>query len=491
MPLGRALGHHGGTRSRYAGVVCGHSEDAAGALAEALVAPDSGVAFDFAVLPLAASGERRVASARRTLPGAALPPPVFPSDLALSSAQWTSQVVGAVSAWVDADSRDPALARDSAAALDAELAWAAHLSLQAAVVPRLGERVAATAHSLLRALGRAQGMSAWVRVPLVADEVIAASSANADAGAALLAKRACDVSGAPGTSLRLAHDPFEAWHELRAMCGHHPRLCVALEVGADLPDGGDAALERWLGEPVRAALISTDAFLTNKHGYPTLSKRHQKLVSTLLQHDVQIVLHGPRRHEPPPAPVVGQQESRAPAHPLAPYLEYVSFLYRRLPAPSECEVAESSYRDFLQCPLQPLMDNLESATYETFERDATKYDVYQQAVETYLREKVPDEQVETADAVVLMMVGAGRGPILSRCLAAADATNRRVRVYAIEKNPNAVVTLQRRAVAEGWGDRCAHTPRTERCDCVRRAARASASDTCDDANQGACFLRAG
>ena len=137
------------------------------------------------------------------------------------------------------------------------------------------------------------------------------------------------------------------------------------------------------------------------------------------------------------------------------------------------------------------MDNLESATYETFERDATKYDVYQQAVETYLREKVPDEQVETADAVVLMMVGAGRGPILSRCLAAADATNRRVRVYAIEKNPNAVVTLQRRAVAEGWGDRCAHTPRTERCDCVRRAARASASGTCDDANQGACFLRAG
>ena len=224
--------------------------------------------------------------------------------------------------------------------------------------------------------------------------------------------------------------------------------------------------------------------------YPTLSKRHQKLVSTLLQHDVQIVLHGPRRHEPPPAPVVGQQESRAPAHPLAPYLEYVSFLYRRLPAPSECEVAESSYRDFLQSPLQPLMDNLESATYETFERDATKYDVYQQAVETYLREKVPDEQVETADAVVLMMVrGGARANSVARRGGGRHQQTRRV--YAIEKNPNAVVTLQRRAVAEGWGDRCAHTPRIERCDCVRRAARASASGTCDDANQGACFLRAG
>lgn len=29
-------------------------------------------------------------------------------------------------------------------------------------------------------------------------------------------------------------------------------------------------------------------------------------------------------------------------------------------------------RPWLQSPLQPLMDNLESQTYETFERDATK-----------------------------------------------------------------------------------------------------------------------
>ena len=33
----------------------------------------------------------------------------------------------------------------------------------------------------------------------------------------------------------------------------------------------------------------------------------------------------------------------------------------------------SGYEDFLQSPLQPLMDNLESGTYEVFEKDPVKY----------------------------------------------------------------------------------------------------------------------
>ena len=33
---------------------------------------------------------------------------------------------------------------------------------------------------------------------------------------------------------------------------------------------------------------------------------------------------------------------------------------------------EGPYYDYLQAPLQPLMDNLESQTYETFERDPVK-----------------------------------------------------------------------------------------------------------------------
>lgn len=61
---------------------------------------------------------------------------------------------------------------------------------------------------------------------------------------------------------------------------------------------------------------------------------------------------------------------------------------------------------FLQAPLQPLQDNLESQTYETFEKDVTKYQCYQAAVKAALLDRVPEDKA--ADTVVtLMVVGAG------------------------------------------------------------------------------------
>jgi protein arginine N-methyltransferase 5 len=44
--------------------------------------------------------------------------------------------------------------------------------------------------------------------------------------------------------------------------------------------------------------------------------------------------------------------------------------------------------------------------------------------------------------VVLMVVGAGRGPLVKCALRAATAAKRELQVYAVEKNPNAVVTLR-------------------------------------------------
>lgn len=50
-----------------------------------------------------------------------------------------------------------------------------------------------------------------------------------------------------------------------------------------------------------------------------------------------------------------------------------------------------------QSPLQPLQDNLESTTYETFERDGQKYSQYQLAVEAALRERVPDAEASSRE----------------------------------------------------------------------------------------------
>lgn len=56
--------------------------------------------------------------------------PFAGSDLVLSPSQWSSHVVGKISSWIDLDSEDDVLRKDSEIALKQEIAWASHLSLQ-------------------------------------------------------------------------------------------------------------------------------------------------------------------------------------------------------------------------------------------------------------------------------------------------------------------------------------------------------------------------
>ena len=41
---------------------------------------------------------------------------------------------------------------------------------------------------------------------------------------------------------------------------------------------------------------------------------------------------------------------------------------------------------------------------------------------------------------VIMVLGAGRGPLVSAAIRASRQAARKIKVYAVEKNPNAVVT---------------------------------------------------
>jgi protein arginine N-methyltransferase 5 len=51
-----------------------------------------------------------------------------------------------------------------------------------------------------------------------------------------------------------------------------------------------------------------------------------------------------------------------------------------------------------------------------------------------------------------MVVGAGRGPLVKSALAAAFETERKVKLYAIEKNPSAIITLLN-LKNDVWGDK--------------------------------------
>ena len=82
-------------------------------------------------------------------------------------------------------------------------------------------------------------------------------------------------------SLDAPHFYLCRWNTFRMMCDNNKRISVALEITADLPS--EEILQRWLAEPVKAVIVSTSLFLTNKKGYPVLSKVHQSFLRSLFK----------------------------------------------------------------------------------------------------------------------------------------------------------------------------------------------------------------
>jgi protein arginine N-methyltransferase 5 len=160
--------------------------------------------------------------------------------------------------------------------------------------------------------------------------------------------------------------------------------------------------------------------------------------------------------EPTPAEAAQMPKSkknRASEDP-SPHLSYLRYLQRNQPPQNTIERFGGGFQDYLQSPLQPLTDNLESITYEVFEKDPIKYAWYERAIEQALRDwKAQQKSTSSGDgAVVIAVVGAGRGPLVTRALNASASSGVPVRVYAIEKNPNAYVLLQRHN-QQDWGRR--------------------------------------
>jgi len=228
-------------------------------------------------------------------------------------------------------------------------------------------------------------------------------------------------------------DGWDTWNTFRMLCDQNPRLQVALQLTEDLPDT-DRELERWFAEPVRAVMIPADVFLTNKQGFPVLSKRHKAFLMQLFKYRVQVILQG--------LPTGSDTEEET-----SKYLHYVARLFQSRPALTSQQQFELPYRDYLQAPLQPLQDNLESQTYETFEKDPVKYVQYEHAIFRALQRKVEGGK---ASPLVLIVVGAGRGPLVVAARSAAERAGVEVLIWAVEKNPNAIITLRHRSKLEGW-----------------------------------------
>ncbi|RCI04156.1 Protein arginine N-methyltransferase 5 [Rhizopus stolonifer] len=221
---------------------------------------------------------------------------------------------------------------------------------------------------------------------------------------------------------------WKRWNKLRTMTEYNPRLGVALEITPHLPKD---TLHLWLSEPVRILILSLDLFINNKHGYPVMTKDHQQFVKTMMH-----VLS-------PDIILAGTLPERA-----ADCCQYIKFLNRKLPELTKFEESAWGFHDVLQVPLQPLAHHLENQFYETFEKDPIKYEQYEKAIFQALVDRIEDLSDEIT---TIGVVGAGRGPLVNCCLRASERSQRKIHVYAIEKNPHAYVTLQNMK-ATVWGD---------------------------------------
>ena len=225
--------------------------------------------------------------------------------------------------------------------------------------------------------------------------------------------------------------------------------------------------KRWFAEPLRLLTFPSSIFLANQGGYPVLSKAHQSLLFLYmkLRFPPWIVMADiggleETNDAASNAAVVGAPNSPTPAESAAlqpaptgkkvfrdpaPHLTYVRHLQRNQPPRSHLELFSAGYQEYLQAPLQPLTENLESVTYEVFEKDPVKYEWYERAIAEALASWIKNDHLGSGldSRIVVAVAGAGRGPLVRRALQAATATGARVEMWAVEKNPNAYVLLQR------------------------------------------------
>lgn len=364
-------------------------------------------------------------------------------ELNLSKYEETEAVTAVISPWLELDSPDEGIRLDSEIALRQEVAYASHIgviriilpppSSEPACRPYLADYARAIAGCLVSRGSEAPAaglfMKLSIRLPISSPYNLAQT---------ILRNGSLSYSLDSVSPAQLRSDDdwsWQTWHVIENVCQYNPRITLALDLSAPLPQ--PFALQRWISEPVSHIWLPARAFLSNAKGYPVLSKASQSLLRSLMNVKSPMLTFI----------IVGSQTP--PSHHSkggqAAYEQYIRHLEKSSQGQPASELQARGYADYLQAPLQPLFDDLEGQTYATFEADSIKYVQYEEAVYQALL------TITTKGTLKIWVCGAGRGPLVDRCLGAAKRARKTVKIVALEKNVNAVVGLRERAALE-WGE---------------------------------------
>ncbi|KAJ7903607.1 PRMT5 arginine-N-methyltransferase-domain-containing protein [Mycena olivaceomarginata] len=354
-------------------------------------------------------------------------------------------VTALISEWLELDAADDWVRHDAEIALQQELAYASYLNIQTVILPppRSREHVSSYARTVNACLKNSH-LYLSVRLPIynpsALDGHLSPISSPPLSGGLLPGSTPStprlvipEDRGTEATSGNL-DATWEMWDVIRSICDYNTRLSLTLDLTPPLPVKS-GLLSKWKAEPIQHLFLPSSTFIANTKGYPVLPKGTQSFIRESMTHRPVIVLSG------------ANSGIHNKGGELA-YSQYLRHLEKTSPAVQAAltsgtvENFAQGYLDYLQAPLQPLMDNLQSVTYQTFEQDPVKYHNYEEVINSH---------VPLTSGSILCVAGAGRGPLVARSLSAIERSGRDAFVYAVEKNPNAYITLQGRKEAE-WGD---------------------------------------
>ncbi|OAA57476.1 protein methyltransferase [Niveomyces insectorum RCEF 264] len=442
-----------------------------------------------------AAGSDVFSETERANPSFPLPtiPALTDDDTTLFPGFCTSALIAYSSPWIDLYSSDPLVANLSRQVLNLEVAYASFCGVRGIIVPGPradadGKRVAQYGRAIREALQVAGRVSLVVHLPMYREPGLEEKTETTLSGPDAYA--ATDKAAA-SEEIDI-YSCWDTWHSIRSICDYSPRLSVAIRMPRRLPE---VELQtRWFAEPLHYLTFSASIFQQNRAGYPTLSRHHQELIhrymrlknapwflltdtgpdaADLAAVDVEFNSSGPSSSSSSPsfAPLNNSstdfptpaEAARNPAFvdkakpKKNAYLTYLKYVEREQQPYSALESSTlTSFQDWLQSPLQPLADNLESATYEVFEGDPVKYDQYEMAIAAAMADwktlNKPTSAIprngggggdHAVPELVVTVAGAGRGPLVTRVLRASQATGVPIQLWALEKNQNAYVYLLR------------------------------------------------
>ncbi|MCJ1484118.1 methyltransferase protein, partial [Schaereria dolodes] len=400
-------------------------------------------------------------------------------DSHLSPRETTSHLFAVVSPWIDLCSPDPLIASISRQTLELEIAYAAFCGVENVIItgPRIhhgnlhGSGLTLYARAIHGALSIGTRLQIHIQLPMI-DHPDFESDDEIDHLVRFAREEYLDNIEQSRSRKAEYFGTWDAWNIIRTVYLSLPRHLPPLPIQS-----------RWYSEPVRVLSISGDSFVQTQKGYPILSTKHEALISRFMRTKtppwILLCDVGPisglnnliatdaaadgylspsvateASRSPTPAEAAAQpSQSSMKIKDHTSHLAYIRGLQKKQPPRTEVERYGSGYQDYLQTPLQPLTDNLESMTYEVFEKDPIKYDLYKKAIRRALRDWVDQNRSTSSGShrVVVVVAGAGRGPLVTRALEASQIEGVEIDLWAVEKNPNAYVLLQRHNVQE-WGN---------------------------------------